>query len=131
MTFLGRLLTLGAVLALAGCSNARKDAERTLRQIGAQSLRLDAGTLYKDLFAAPSGQYFLLSPDKRPPSFQRFAPLQVRAYTDGFALSLRDKPDVEEGLYIVPAGMDREPRLAPSARFERIDAGVYWYRFTR
>ena len=132
MINLGSLLALGTALALLGCSgDARKDAGRILRQVGAQPLRRDAGKLYKNLFAATTGQYFLVSLDKCPPTFRSFTPREVRAYPDGFALALRIEHGAEEGLYVVPVGMDREPRAAPSARFQRIDDGVYWYWFAR
>lgn len=131
MTAFGRLLVIGLTVALAGCSDVRKDTARTLRQIGAPTLRSDAAAFYKNLFAAPSGGYILVSPGKCPPTFQRFAPTEVRAYTDGFALALRAEHGAEEGLYVVPAGMDHDPRTAPNTRFERIDDGIFWYRFAR
>src|SRR6187401_1460611 len=120
MTTFGRLLVLGALATLTSCGATRRDtAEKTLQQVGATNLRRDAANFYKDLFVAPTGQYFLPKPNQWPPSFQRFEPREVRAYTDGFSLSVIDTRDGEEGLYVVPSGMDNIPREGRHARFQR------------
>ncbi len=130
MITLRRLLFLGALLAVAGCGNReRPDAERMLRNIGAPALRQEAARFYKELFVAPTGRYFLPKPDQWPPAFRRFQPDQVRAYADGFSLALSNARGVEEGLYIIPTGMDRTPSDGPNARYQRIDEGIYWYWF--
>jgi len=122
---------IGALLVLAGCgADHRQTAEKTLREIGPTALRRDAAGFYKQLFVAPTGQYFLPKLDHCPSSFQRFHPLRVRAYADGFGLALADVRGLEEGLYVVPLGMDNAPRASRHAIFERIDDGLYWYSFT-
>lgn len=125
------LAAAAALVALAGCGDPRRrDAERTLHQIGVASLRQDAAAFYKDLFVAPPATYFLPKPNKWPGSFQRFRPLRVRAYPDGFAIAVRERRGLEEGFYVVPLGMDRTPRESRSSHLQKIDEGIYWYRFT-
>lgn len=130
-TFLVRLLIAGFILTCAGCgTDARKDAEKALKTIGASELRREAANFYKELFVAPNGKFFVPKYDQWPRSFRRLEPLNVRAYTDGFSLTLLDDRTGEQGLYIVPAGMDGTPREGRNARFQKIDEGIYWYWFT-
>ena len=126
----GRLLVLGALLTLAGCGDPQRQAAgKTLHEVGEANFRREAAGLYKQLFVAPTGQYFVPKPDQWPPTFRRFGPLRVRAYADGFSLALRDGGRGEEGIYVVPIGMDRTPREGRNAEFEKISEGIYWYRF--
>jgi hypothetical protein len=127
---IGSLLAAGILLALAGCSDPREKAERTLREVGTPALRQDAAAFYKNLFAAPPARYFLPKANQWPASFQRFKPLRVRAYPDGFAIAVRDQRGMEEGLYIVPLGMDGTPRESRTSHLQKIEDGIYWYRFT-
>jgi hypothetical protein len=125
------LLTLAAMLLVAGCSrDARHDAEKALHHDGATHLRLEAATFYKDLFTAPEARYFVPNLEKCPPSFRSLNPLRVRAYPDGFAITLLESRGVEQGLYVVPQSMEKEPREGRSAEFEKMADGIYWYRFT-
>ena len=129
---LGRWLIFSTCLILTSCGdNPRHAAEKTLRQVGPAKLRHEAASFYKELFVTPAGQYFLPKPDQWPPTFQRLEPLQVRAYADGFSLSLEEGREGEQGLYVVPQGMDNVPRESRNARFEKIDDGIYWYWFTQ
>jgi len=124
------LLLVVAGLLLAGCKEPRRTAERTLWEIGVPTLRQDAATFYKNLFAAPPARYFLPKPNQWPANFQRLNPLRVRAYPDGFALAIREKRGLEEGFYIIPLGMDAAPRESRNSHFQRLDDGLYWYAFT-
>jgi hypothetical protein len=131
MITLGRLLCLVVLCASAGCGHdQRQDAEATLREVSSQSLRREAARFYKQLFVAPSGEYFVPKVSQWPPTFRRFQPLRVRAYADGFGLALRDARNGEEGLYVVPSGMEQTPREGRNARFQKIEEGIYWYWFT-
>lgn len=120
----------GALLVFGGCGDPQREAEKTARAIGLPALRRDAAAFYKSLFAAPPTRYFLPKPDKWPPTFQRLRPLRVRAYPDGFAVAMADRRGGEEGFYIVPLGMDRTPRETRGSHFQRLDDGLYWYRFS-
>jgi hypothetical protein len=131
MSTLHRWLLIGAALLCAGCGDPRHQTQRTLGQAGIAPLRHDAALFYKDLFVTPENRDFVLKLDKCPASFQRFQPLRVRAYPDGFALAIREARGDEEGLYVVPDGMDLELRSGHSAQFEKMADGIYWYRFTR
>jgi len=131
MSTLSRLLFLGAMFLLASCGTDRRQAaERTLREVGTPTLRREAASWYKGLFVSPNGQYFLPKIDQWPPAFRRFEPLRVRAYADGFGLALLDARNAEEGIYVVPWGMENTPREGRNARFQKIDEGIYWYWFT-
>jgi hypothetical protein len=126
-----RLLLLCAFFTITGCGDdQRKITQKTLRQVGANNLRREAATFYKELFVAPTGQYFLPKPEQWPPSFRRFEPLRVRAYADGFSLAIRDTRKGEVGLYVVPLGMDKTPREGRNSQFQKIDEGLYWYSFS-
>lgn len=130
MSTLWRLLVGGALLALVGCAaDKRKTSAKILQEVGASGLRQEAAVFYKELFVAPTGRYFLPKEKQWPRTFQSFEPLQVRAYSDGFSLAMRAERGIEEGIYVVPAGMDNVPREGRNARFEKIDDGIYWYRF--
>jgi len=128
--FPGRSLALGAALLLAGCGDARRDATRTVQAIGPAPLRRDAAAFHKQLFAAPPARYFLPRPSHWPASFTRLKPLRVRAYPDGFALALRERRGLEEGLYLIPLGMELAPRQSRAASFSPLAEGIYWYAFT-
>jgi len=100
-----------------------------LQQVGEANLRRDAAGFYKELFSAPTSQHLIPKPEQWPPTFRRFEPLRVRAYADGFSLALFDGHMGEEGLYVVPSGMDNVPRAGPHAEFRKMSDGIYWYRF--
>jgi hypothetical protein len=130
MSTLSRLLVGGALLALVGCgADKREKSTKVLQEVGAPRLRREAATFYKQLFVAPTGHYFLPKENVWPKTFRRFEPLQVRAYSDGFSLAMTAKRGIEEGLYVVPAGMDNVPKEGRNAQFEKIEDGIYWYRF--
>ncbi len=119
------------LLAFTGCGSPRSDALATLRKVGNERLRDEAAWLYKDVFAARAPAFTNVRSAQWPPSFQRFTPLHVGAFADGFALALNEKGDLESGLYVVPLHMDRTPAATAHASFERLDDGVFWYVFTR
>lgn len=124
-------LWIAALLGFAGCSGGhRRAAEAKLREVGPTTLRGEAAGFYKQLFVAPTRRYFLPALADCPPSFRRFRPLRVRAYADGFSLALADVRGAEEGLYVVPLGMDNPPRASRHAAFQRIEDGLYWYSFS-
>ena len=84
----------------------------------------------KVLFSSGPPLSPMLKPAEWPPSFRPFAPLQVGAYPDGFSLSLQQTGGVESGIYVVPGGMEIEPRSRGRAHFELLREGIYWYRFS-
>jgi hypothetical protein len=130
MTTLGRWFLVATLCSFASCSEVQREtAQKTLRQVGTTHLRAEAARLYKELFVAPTSHYFVPKADQWPLTFRRFEPLRVRAYADGFALALADTRAGEEGLYVVPQGMDNTPRAGANARFQRIEDGIYWYWF--
>ena len=127
----GRFLLLlsGGLLGLAACDPMRRDTLHNIRAVGAEVLRRDAARFYKNLFVAPSKTSVLLTNEKCPASFQRFQPIRVRAYADGFALCLIESSGREQGLYIVPLQMEAVPQTTASAIFEKLEEGLYWYQF--
>ena len=126
-----RLPLLLCLFALAGCAPPRRQAEGVLKRIGADNLREGAARLYKDFFASSAPDYTSVKSSEWPSVFSAFAPKQVGAYRDGFALALTLDGNTESGLYVIPAHMDVQPHANPRARFERIADGIYWYSFTR
>ena len=123
------ILTLLCAVFLAGCAGPRDKAIKTLDRVGAEKLRHDAAVLYKDLFAGRGPDLTVLKPGQWPKSFEAFHPLYVGAYLDGFVCALRKGEDTESGIYIIPSGMEHEPRNTDRASYERLSDGIYWYSF--
>jgi hypothetical protein len=124
------LALLLCILTLAACSNPRSRAERALRKLDVQTLRMDAARLYKDLYAARGLEFIVLKNKKLPRSFQQLEPLRACAYPDGFSLAFESDADQERGLYIVPLHMPHTPANSATATYEKIADGVYWYSFS-
>ena len=118
-----------STLLIAGCSDARSRALKTIGRVNGQELRKDTAKLYKDIFAQQRKTIFVLDEPYWPRTFAALHPERVSAYPDGFALRLESKGDAESGLYIVPLGMDHDPTLTPWATFEKISDGIFWYSF--
>ena len=125
------LLLLACGLAVAGCADPRTRAEAALQRVGAEQVRQDAALLYKDTFAGRGTDFLVLRRSSWPPSFERFQPLRVGAYPDGFSLAIKADADTEAGLYIVPLHMEHVPTGPASAHFHRLAEGVYWYSFEK
>ena len=95
----------------------------------AGQLRKDAAIFYKNIFAEHRKTIPTVSPQYWSYAFKRLEPQRITAYPDGFAFCLEVLGDTESGLYIVPLGMDAEPKSTPWASFERLSEGIYWYSF--
>lgn len=130
MPLLRLTLALGALLlAFAGCADPRTRAEKTLQQVGVGEVRKDAALLYKELFASRGSGFVVVARNAWPKSFQKFGPIRVGAYADGFTLTLATDAVGERGLYVVPQHMERAPRAVAGSRLEPVAEGVYWYSF--
>lgn len=126
------LLLLACALFCAGCADPRGRAEAALKNGGAAQLRRDAALLYKEMYSASGRADFAeVSFKKWPKSFQKLRPLHVGAYRDGFTIPLRAIDGGEAGLYVVPESMDYEPKAAPGVSFERLQEGIFWFRFSQ
>lgn len=124
------ILAVAAAWLLVSCKDAPREQGSYLERIGAASIRREAAIFYKDLFLSPETTYFHLNPEKCPPTFRTLDPKQVRGYPDGFALTLSSERGTEEGLYVVPEGMELSPRENRSSKFRKIAEGIYWYSFS-
>jgi hypothetical protein len=118
-----------ALLTSACSPTPRQAAEAHLRSIGAERMRKESAVLYKNLFASTAPAFTVIKADAWPPSFRGFSPIQVGAYRDGFSLALQRTSGAESGVYVVPEGMELEPRSQGRAHFDRIAEGIYWYVF--
>ena len=116
-------------LLLTGCSDARGRAKSALKRVKEDQLREDAAIFYKNIFAEHRKTISMVNPQYWSWSFQQLHPQRITAYPDGFAFCLEVRGDAESGLYIVPLGMELEPRPTPWASFEKLSEGIYWYSF--
>ena len=125
----GSILAVAAGVLIAGCSNPRKEASDLITPEEAKALRIDAGQVYKDIQEKRvASEYVPLKPNVWPARFKKYKPLRVGLYRDGIALAIEGDAANEQGIHITPVAMD----LAPSrgrVRYEKIQTGVYWYRF--
>lgn len=117
------------LIAFSACESERGKADRILTATDARQLRREAAHLYKDVFAAFGAEMKVVSSSRWPATFQRFAPVRVSAFPDGFSLTLETGAETESGLYIVPLDMEHAPAASPRARFQRLQDGIYWYQF--
>ncbi len=122
-------LILISTLLLAGCSDSRSRAIEALKRVKAETLRRDAATFYKDIFAVPRKTSVPLGEQSWSRTFSELHPMRITAYPDGFAFCLESKGDSESGLYIVPLGMDHAPAPTRWASYEKISEGIFWYSF--
>jgi hypothetical protein len=113
----------------AGCGDARSRAARTVERVTPERLRTDVTKYYKDVFAEHRQTAVTLNPAYYSWAFRQLGPQRVTAYPDGFAFCLGRNGDAESGLYVVPLGMDHQPKRTSSASFEKIEDGIYWYVF--
>jgi hypothetical protein len=114
----------------AGCLDARSRAIKTVERVNSQRLRTDVAKNYKDIFAEHRKTVVTLNPTYYPWAFRQLEPKRVTAYPDGFAFCLERSGAAESGLYVVPFGMDHEPKPTSWASFEKVSDGIYWYTFT-
>jgi hypothetical protein len=116
-------------LLISGCSDSREQAMKTVKRVTPEQLRLDAAKFYKDMYAGPRNTLVQLNKENWTRSFAELNPDRITAYVDGFAFRLESSGDSESGLYVVPLGMDIEPKQTDVASFEKISEGIFWYSF--
>ena len=116
-------------LLLVGCSDARARAKDALKRVDKKQLRKDAATFYKNIFAEHRKTITTVNPQYWSRAFSQLRPLRITAYPDGFAFCLEAAGDSESGLYIVPLGMELEPKATRWATFEKLSEGIYSYSF--
>ncbi len=116
-------------LLLGGCSDSRGRAKDALKRVKPEQLRKDVAHYYKDIFAEHRKTIATVNQQYWSGAFMKLSPQRVTAYPDGFAFCLEVMGDTESGLYIVPLGMDVEPKPTPWATFEKLSEGIYWYSF--
>ena len=129
MTARHAITTLFFTLLIAGCSDSRGRAKSALKRVKEEQLRTDAATFYKNIFAEHRKTIATVNEQYWSWSFSQLRPQRITAYPDGFAFCLELAGDMESGLYIVPLGMDVEPKPTPWASFEKLSEGIYWYSF--
>ncbi len=122
-------LILFFALLVAGCSDARGRALKTMKRFKQDQLRREVALFYKDVFAQHQKMVVTLNPTYWSQAFTDLNPERITAYPDGFAFRLESNGDAESGLYIVPLGMDVEPKPTPWASYEKLSEGIYWYSF--
>jgi hypothetical protein len=123
------LLLLIPTLLCAGCSDPRRQAEKTVKRVTAKQLRKEVALYYKNIFAEHRKTIFTVSPQYWSSSFNELHPERITAYPDGFAFCLEIRGDAESGLYIVPQGMEHDPKPTPWASYEKLSEGIFWYSF--
>ena len=123
------LLLLLAALLLS-CGKQANSIESIVKEVGPEQLRRDAAVLYKQAFSSRHKRFVLIQKDTWPASFQRFEPIRVGAYQDGFSLTLATTPQLESGVYVVPWDMERVPAQTVGTHFEKLADGIFRYSFT-
>ena len=116
-------------LHFTGCGDARGRALRTMKRFKQDQLRREVALFYKDVFAQHQKMVVTLDSKYWSQAFADLRPERITAYPDGFAFRLESNGDAESGLYIVPLGMDLEPKPTPWASYEKLNEGIYWYSF--
>ena len=123
-------LILISTLLLAGCTDTRGRALKTMKRFKDDQLRREVALFYKDAFAEHRKiKSVTMMPKYWSQAFQDLRPERITAYQDGFAFCLEIKGDAESGLYIVPLGMDVAPKPTPWASYEKLSDGIFWYSF--
>ena len=115
-------------LLLSGCG-ARHGALKALKGIKEIQLRRDAAVFYKNIFAEHQKTMVPVNASYWSWTFKQLNPDRITAYPDGFALCFEVKGDSEEGIFVVPLGMDVEPKPTRTASYEKLSEGIYWYSF--
>ena len=116
-------------LLLPACSDSRDRARNAMKRVDAREMRKDVAKYYKDVFAEHRKTIVLLNQQYWSSSFKELRPERITAYPDGFAFCLESTGNEESGLYIVPLGMDHEPKPTPTASYEKLSEGIFWYCF--
>ena len=122
-------LILIFALLLAGCTDPRGRALKTMQRFKQDQLRREVALFYKDAFAEHRKTSVAMNPKYWSQAFNDLRPERITAYPDGFAFCLEAKGDAESGLYIVPLGMEHEPKPTPWASYEKLSEGIFWYSF--
>jgi hypothetical protein len=117
-----------AALVFVSCGNETK-TRRTLRAVGAQSLRADILQVCRDGFASGTAQK--ISDAKWPPSARSFHPLVLWAEPDGAYLLIDSDADGERGIYLPRILSEKDPLCSPVLKHEKLAEGVYWYEKKR
>lgn len=115
---------------LASCSDPREQAISRLQKLDKQALRLDAAKLYKQIYAAPGTDFLTVKQSQWPETFNALQPISVNCHRDGFSISIAEDSILEVGLHIQPLGVTSAP-AASSAKYERLEEGIYWYSFKK
>ena len=116
-------------LLSAGCADTRGRAMKTLQRYKPERLRKEVALYYKDAFAQHQLTSVSMPPKYWSEAFSALQPERITAYPDGFAFCLEINGDAESGLYIVPQGMDVQPKQTAWASYEKLHEGIYWYSF--
>ncbi len=116
-------------LLLSACTDSRARARTALKRVDTDQLRKDAAIFYKNLFAENRKTIPIVSPQYWSFAFKELRPERISAYPDGFAFCLESTGNEESGLYIVPLGMEHDPKPTPTASYEKLSEGIFWYCF--
>ena len=116
-------------LLLAACSDSRGRAMKTIKQMKQDQLRKDCALFYKNIFAEHRKTIAMVNQAYWSNSIAQLHPEKVTAYPDGFALCLESTGDSESGLYVIPLGMEVEPKATAWASYEKLSEGIFWYSF--
>ena len=100
-----------------------------MKRFKEEQLRKDCAVFYKNIFAEHRQTIAVVNQQYWSWSFQQLEPKRITAYPDGFALCLESKGDSESGLYVIPLGMEVEPKATAWASYEKISDGIFWYSF--
>ncbi len=118
-----------STLLLAGCTDTRGRALKTMEHFKPAQLRREVALYYKNIFAEHQKTSVPVGAKFWSEAFTALRPERITAYPDGFAFCLETNGDAESGLYIVPEGMDVAPKPTAWASYEKLHEGIYWYSF--
>ena len=116
-------------LLLAGCSDSRGRAIKAVKRMKEDQLRKELAVYYKNIFAEHRKTIATMSQQYWSYSISQLHPEKVTAYPDGFAICLESTGDSESGLYVIPLGMEVEPKPTAWASYEKLSEGIFWYSF--
>jgi len=115
-------------MIFAACSDETK-IHRTLRAVGAQTLRTQTLEACRDGFATKSAQK--VEPARWPDSARAFQPLELWAEPDGAYLLIESDVDGERGVYLPRILSEKDPLCSPTLKHVKLAQGVYWYERKR
>lgn len=118
------VVLLGTVVLLTGCGEVAK-ARRTLRTVGAETLRQEALKACREGFR--TGEAMKIPTEQWPESVRAFQPVSFWAEPDGAYLLIESDAAGEHGVYVPRIQSEKDPICTAALKHEKLGGGIYWY----